>query len=81
LSEKTQNKKVFHISENGHSENVHFWKSASTFFSEKTQKTTSEHNAAKRDFPRFYLLLNFFLYFLKKDLGVFSVNIVWVKNG
>ena len=46
------------------------------FFSEKTQKTTSEHNAAKRDFPRFYLLLNFFLYFLKKDLGIFYVIII-----
>jgi hypothetical protein len=49
LSEKTQNKKVFQISENGHSENVHFWKSASTFFSEKTQNSTSEHNAVKTE--------------------------------
>ena len=48
-------------------------------FFQKTQKTTSEHNAAKRDFPRFFLLLNFFLYFLKKDLGVFSVSIIYLQ--
>ena len=36
------------------------------FFFRKTQKTTSEHNAAKRDFPRFYLLLNFFYTFWKR---------------
>ena len=43
-------KKCFVYPKNGHSENVHFWKSATTFFFRKTQKITSEHNAANPDF-------------------------------
>jgi len=79
LSEKTQNKNYSYFPIFGHTFLCPFFKSATTFFSEKTQKTTSEHNAAKRDFPRFFLLLNFFLYFLKKDLGVFSVSIIYLQ--
>jgi len=76
LPTKTQNKNYSYFPIFGHTFLCPFFKSATTFFSEKTQKTTSEHNAAKRDFPRFYLLLNFFLYFLKKDLGIFYVIII-----
>ena len=79
LPTKTQNKNYSYFPIFGHTFLCPFFKSATTFFSEKTQKTTSEHNAAKRDFPRFYLLLNFFLYFLKKDLGVFYVSIIYLQ--
>ena len=43
------------------------------------QKTTLQHNAVNRDFQRKSLLLNFFLYFLEKDLGVFYVSIVYYE--
>ena len=42
---KHKNKKCFVYPKNGHSENVQFLKSATTFFFRKTQKITSEHNA------------------------------------
>ena len=47
---KHENKKCFGYPKNGHSENVQFLKSATTFFFRKTQKITSEHNAANPDF-------------------------------
>ena len=40
-------KKCFVYSKKGHSENVQFLKSATTFFSEKTRKSSLKHNAAK----------------------------------
>ena len=66
LPTKTQNKNYSYFPIFGHTFLCPFFKSATTFFSEKTQKTTSEHNAAKRDFPRFYLLLNFFFILFEK---------------
>jgi len=73
LSEKTQNKNYSYFPTFGHTYLCPFFKSTTTFIFRKTQKTTSEHNAAKRDFPRFFLLLKLFYTFWKKDLGIFLV--------
>ena len=77
MSEKTQNKNYSYFPTFGHTYLCPFFKSTTTFIFRKTQKTTLQHNAANPEFTWIYLLLNFFLYFWKKDLGVFYVNILY----